>query len=130
QRPEPSEDLPENSLADARKALFRTGRGTRITSRDVHRMANRPAARVRPPEPDQARGTTLHAFRPPAAKLMLASGWDVKVVSQLLGHANISATQRYLDAIPGELAVAIRTNPLLARAMPTQPGTSAHPKSS
>lgn len=130
QRPEPSEDLPENSLADARKALFRTGRGTRITSRDVQRMVNRAAARVRAAEPEQARGITPHALRHTAATLMLASGWDVKVVSQLLGHANISATQRYLDAIPGELAVAIRTNPLLAKAMPTQPGTSAHPKSS
>lgn len=124
QRPEPSEELPEKTLADARKALLRTGRGTRLTSRDVQRLVNRAATRVRAAEPDQARGLTPHALRHTAATLMLASGWDVKVVSQLLGHANISATQRYLDAIPGELAAAIRTNPLLSNALPAPPSAA------
>lgn len=121
ERPEPSESLSPKAKVDAEKALFRTGRGSRITSRDVQRMIHRAAARVATAEPEQARGITPHALRHTAATLMLANGWDVKVVSQLLGHANISATQRYLDAIPGELAAAIRNNPLLSKVLPSQP---------
>lgn len=99
---------------DAALALFRTGRGARLSARDVQRLVNRATVRVQQAEPDLARGITPHALRHTAATLMLASGWDVKVVSQLLGHANLSATQRYLDTIPGELADAIQSNPLLA----------------
>lgn len=121
ERPKPSASLSPAAKADAKKALFRTGRGARLSSRDVQRLVHRAAARVGQVEPEQARGITPHALRHTAATLMLASGWDVKVVSQLLGHANISATQRYLDAIPGELAAAIRSNPLLTRVIPAQP---------
>lgn len=120
-RPAPSEALPPKVKSDAAKALFRTGRGSRITARDIQRLIHRAAERVAVAEPDQARGITPHALRHTAATLMLANGWDVKVVSQLLGHSNISATQRYLDAIPGELAAAIRNNPLLSKVIPTQP---------
>lgn len=121
ERPEPSKTLPPAVRADAEKALFRTGRGARISARDVQRLLHRAAERVAQAEPEQARGVTPHALRHTAATLMLASGWDVKVVSQLLGHANISATQRYLDAIPGELAAAVRSNPLLSSVIPAQP---------
>lgn len=125
ERPAPSTSLSPAARADAKKALFRTGRGARLSSRDVQRLVNRASMRVTQAEPDQARGITPHALRHTAATLMLASGWDVKVVSQLLGHANISATQRYLDAIPGELAAAIRSNPLLSKAIPAQPVSAA-----
>lgn len=120
-RPDPSDALSPKAKADAGKALFRTGRGSRIASRDVQRLMHRAADRVAVAEPEQARGITPHALRHTAATLMLANGWDVKVVSQLLGHSNISATQRYLDAIPGELAAAIRNNPLLSKVLPSQP---------
>lgn len=124
-RPEPSDALSAKAKADAEKALFRTGRGSRITARDVQRLIHRAAERVAVADPDQARGITPHALRHTAATLMLANGWDVKVVSQLLGHSNISATQRYLDAIPGELAAAIRNNPLLSKVLPSQPESLA-----
>lgn len=119
-RPKPAEALTPKAKVAADKALFRTGRGSRITSRDVQRLIHRAAARVAAENPDQARGITPHALRHTAATLMLANGWDVKVVSQLLGHSNISATQRYLDELPGELAVAIRNNPLLSKVLPSQ----------
>ena len=32
-----------------------------------------------------------------AATLMLTEGWDVKVVAQLLGHASVTTTSKYLD---------------------------------
>ena len=123
-RPAPSDSLSPKTRADAEKALFRTGRGSRITSRDVQRLIHRASERVATAAPEQARGITPHALRHTAATLMLANGWDVKVVSQLLGHSNISATQRYLDAIPGELAAAIRNNPLLSSVMPARPAAT------
>lgn len=121
ERPEPSESLSDKARADAAKALFRTGRGSRISARDVQRMIHRAADRVAAAAPEHARGMTPHALRHTAATLMLSNGWDVKVVSQLLGHSNLSATQRYLDAIPGELAIAIRNNPLLTKVLPSEP---------
>lgn len=128
ERPEPSDSLSPKTKADAHKALFRTGRGSRLSARDIQRLVSRAGARVAAAEPEQARGLTPHALRHTAATLMLANGWDVKVVSQLLGHANIAATQRYLDAIPGELAAAIRNNPLLSKVMPTAPTAPTAPR--
>ncbi|MGX5359830.1 tyrosine-type recombinase/integrase [Kocuria sp. KH4] len=46
-----------------------------------------------------------------AATLMLAEGWDMKVVAQLLGHASVTTTSRYLDELPGELSVAVNAHP-------------------
>lgn len=78
-----------------------------MSARDVQRLLERAEARVRTREPAHAREVTPHALRHTAATLMLAKGWDVKVVAQLLGHASISTTGTYLDAIPGELAQAV-----------------------
>lgn len=46
-----------------------------------------------------------------AATLMLTEGWDVKVVAQLLGHASVTTTSKYLDELPGELSVAVNAHP-------------------
>ena len=46
-----------------------------------------------------------------AATLMLTEGWDMKVVAQLLGHASVTTTSRYLDELPGELSVAVNAHP-------------------
>lgn len=53
-------------------------------------------------------------MRHTAATLMLAKGWDVKVVAEMLGHASIATTGTYLDSIPGELARAVADSPILA----------------
>lgn len=88
-------------------ALVRTGRGTRITPRDVQRLLPRAEHRVAAAAPDLARRATPHALRHTAATLMLARGVDVKVVSHMLGHASIATTGLYLDELPGELAEAV-----------------------
>lgn len=106
-RPEPSEALLKATGGDAGRAEFRSGRGGRMSARDVQRLLVRAEDRVRAREPQNAREITPHALRHTAATLMLAKGWDVKVVAQLLGHASISTTGAYLDAIPGELAQAV-----------------------
>jgi integrase/recombinase XerC len=51
-------------------------------------------------------------LRHTAATLMLAEGWDVKVVAQLLGHTTVTTTSKYLDELPGELSVAVNAHPL------------------
>lgn len=113
-RPEPSNLLPAAQRTDAERALFRTGRGARLAPRDVQRLLARARDRVAAVDPRLARDVTPHGLRHTAATLMLANGWDVKVVARLVGHASIDTTGRYLDEIPGELAAAVAAHPLLA----------------
>lgn len=100
---------------DAERALILTSRGTRITSRDVQRLLRRAELRVAacPEVPaEDKRAPTPHALRHTTATLLLAAGWDVKMVRDLLGHESITTVSKYLDKIPGELAVAIAKHPL------------------
>lgn len=99
-------------VTDAQKAVFVTGRGTRLAPRDVQRILDRAHQRVLTADPARARRATPHALRHTTATLLLSSGWDVKVVQQLLGHASLATTGKYLDHVPGELARAIAGHPL------------------
>lgn len=101
-------------------AAFSTSRGNRLNARAVQRSLEQATYRLSGAEEtrDLARGVTPHALRHTAATIMLANGWDVKVVSDLLGHDNIATTSLYLDQIPGELEAALASHPLLARAVP------------
>lgn len=112
-RPEPSKDLTPDVRSDGTKATFRSGRGNRMSSRDIERLMERAYQRVVERDPKNAREFTPHALRHTAATLMLAKGWDVKVVAEMLGHASIATTGMYLDSIPGELARAVADSPLL-----------------
>lgn len=111
-RPEPSDDLPPARLSSSRRSLVRSGRGSRMSSRDIQRLLERARNRVAAREPSLAREVTPHALRHTAATIMLASGWDVKLVAQMLGHASIATTGIYLDELPGELAQAVSQHPL------------------
>lgn len=94
---------------DARRALLLSWRGRRLEAQAVRDLLNRAVARM--PEPYR-RPATPHALRHTTATLLVADGWDVKVVAELLGHQSIATTGVYLDRIDGELAAAIRTHPL------------------
>ncbi|MDR1851455.1 MAG: tyrosine-type recombinase/integrase [Propionibacteriaceae bacterium] len=98
------------------RALFVSVRGNRLNPIDVERVIDRAYKRVLQTDPDNARRLTPHALRHTAATIMLSSGWSVKVVKDLLGHANISTTSLYLDDLPGELVEAVRLNPVAERA--------------
>ena len=95
--------------ADAARALLLTWRGRRIDAQAIRALLNRCVARM--PE-EYRRAATPHALRHTTATLLVAQGWDVKVIAELLGHASIATTGVYLDRIEGELAAAIRSHPL------------------
>ncbi|MBO0610184.1 tyrosine-type recombinase/integrase [Myceligenerans salitolerans] len=97
--------------ADAQRALLLSWRGRRIDTQAVRGLLRRAVNRM----PDGVRReATPHALRHTTATLLVAEGWDVKVVAELLGHASIATTGVYLDRVDGELAAAIRSHPLAA----------------
>lgn len=95
--------------ADAQRALLLSWRGRRLDTQAIRALLARAIARM--PE-SYRRPATPHALRHTTATLLVADGWDVKVVAELLGHTSIATTGAYLDRIDGELAAAIRTHPL------------------
>lgn len=93
-------------------ALLLSWRGKRLARGDVQAVIDRVLARV---DPQHRRGVTPHGLRHTTATHLLAAATDMDAVRRVLGHSDLSTLSRYRDELPGELEVAMRAHPLLAR---------------
>jgi site-specific recombinase XerD len=77
---------------DTPAPLLLSPTGRRLAVRDIERLLERAVKHTRAADPAHGRAVVPHGLRHTAATLMLAEGWDAKMVARLLGHASVATT--------------------------------------
>lgn len=85
----------------ARNSLLLGERGGELDQRALRRDIENVTKRAGVPH------AGVHAFRHSFATHMLEGGADLRVIQELLGHANLSMTQMYTHVAPGRLRAAL-----------------------
>lgn len=102
--------FPRHDLADASAPLFVDHRGTRMTVDQirylVERLYRRAGIRTQVPK-----GALVHALRHTFATKALEVGADVVELQELLGHASLETTRRYLSASAAGLREVVSAHP-------------------
>jgi integrase/recombinase XerC len=78
--------------------LFINPRGGRLTSRSVGRLIKQYTRRS-----GIVRKVSPHSLRHSFATHLLDAGADIREIQEMLGHASLSTTQRYIHVSPGKL---------------------------
>lgn len=106
--------FPDEAPHPLRAPLFvRADTGTRFSRQQVEylidKLYRRAGIRARVPE-----GALVHALRHTFATAALDHGVGVVELQELLGHANLDTTRRYLDATGAQLRDAVAAHPAQA----------------
>jgi integrase/recombinase XerC len=90
--------LGERGALGGEEPLFLNSRGGRLTARTVGRLVKKYTKRS-----GIFRKVSPHTLRHSFATHLLDAGADIREIQEMLGHASLSTTQRYIHLSPGKL---------------------------